>query len=248
MATKQIYKIINLDNNKVYIGKTIKPLEERLQEHIRTAKRWQKEDKLGKAHPYNSRLYPAMNKHGYDRFKIELVENVSDVASLEAREQYWIDKFNSTDDAIGYNISPGGMGGALFSGHKHTAETKAVLRQKSRQNIKLDKENLSKRQLPRTSRFQKLATGEILLATDFKQFKTSPAARRAFKQNFTTYKVIRIDGEFYICLNQRRNACEPLSIEDCQELLLKLTTYWKDFELDKAKVMRKALAAKRAGL
>lgn len=39
MVTGKIYKITNLDNKKIYIGKTIKTLEQRFQEHIVTAKR-----------------------------------------------------------------------------------------------------------------------------------------------------------------------------------------------------------------
>lgn len=39
MPTRQIYKIINSDNNKLYIGKTTKSLDKRFAEHITTAKR-----------------------------------------------------------------------------------------------------------------------------------------------------------------------------------------------------------------
>lgn len=88
MSAGKIYKIINIDNQKVYIGKTIKELDKRFSEHVITAKRWLKEDQSAKAHPYQSRLYPAMNLHGYDKFKIELVELVDDIASLGEREIY----------------------------------------------------------------------------------------------------------------------------------------------------------------
>lgn len=39
MATGKIYKLTNSDNQKIYIGKTIKPLEQRLKEHVTAAKR-----------------------------------------------------------------------------------------------------------------------------------------------------------------------------------------------------------------
>lgn len=39
MSTRKIYKIINLVTGKIYIGKTVKELQTRFQEHITTAKR-----------------------------------------------------------------------------------------------------------------------------------------------------------------------------------------------------------------
>ena len=39
MSTGNIYKLINIENNKIYIGKTIKPIQTRLAEHITAAKR-----------------------------------------------------------------------------------------------------------------------------------------------------------------------------------------------------------------
>ena len=36
-----IYKITNLINGKVYIGQTIRPMEERFERHLRDAKQWE---------------------------------------------------------------------------------------------------------------------------------------------------------------------------------------------------------------
>ena len=55
-----IYKIINLSNQKIYIGQTKKTIEERFQSHL----------KLAKNH-VNRYLYDAMNKYGYNNFIIE---------------------------------------------------------------------------------------------------------------------------------------------------------------------------------
>jgi group I intron endonuclease len=58
-----IYKITNLINNKIYIGKTIRTVELRWQEHIR-------DSKTGK-----TPLYLAMQKYGINNFKIEIIND-----------------------------------------------------------------------------------------------------------------------------------------------------------------------------
>ena len=55
-----IYKITNLINNKLYIGQTKKTIEERFKAHIKVARQHK-----------NRYLYDAMNKYGYENFKIE---------------------------------------------------------------------------------------------------------------------------------------------------------------------------------
>ena len=93
----KIYKICNDINNKLYIGKTSRTLEQRFYEHKRDADN----DK------YNSKLHRAMNKYGIEHFKIELIEECAD-EFLSSREKYYIDLFNSVLE--GYNISYGGEG------------------------------------------------------------------------------------------------------------------------------------------
>ena len=74
-----------------------------------------------KKYSHETKLYKAMNKYGYANFKIELVEQVDDY-KLNEREQYWIATYDTINN--GYNISPGGDGGPLFAGHKHSEATK----------------------------------------------------------------------------------------------------------------------------
>lgn len=99
---KYIYKIENDVNDKVYIGQTTKSLEERWKQHLRQSKR---EDK-------NYPLYKAMKTYGTEHFHISLVEEVSDEISLDEREQYWINYYNSYGQPNGYNDT---IGGNLFS-------------------------------------------------------------------------------------------------------------------------------------
>lgn len=93
-----IYKITNRINGKIYIGKTIKTIQERWKEHCSD---YQKER-------YEKRpLYSAMNKYGIEHFYIEPVEECS-VEFLSEREKFWIEYYGSFKN--GYNATIGGDG------------------------------------------------------------------------------------------------------------------------------------------
>ena len=117
----KIYKIINIITNKLYIGKTTQSLLKRLADHIQEAKRWANCKSSGKKFGYNSKLYSSMNKHGYENFKIELIELVETKAEMNRKEKYWINALNTRTN--GYNIAAGGNGG-FFLGCHHTAEAR----------------------------------------------------------------------------------------------------------------------------
>ena len=89
-----IYKITNDINQKVYIGKTERSIEERFKEHCRAYNSKQAEKRP---------LYSAMKKYGIEHFHVELVEETD---NPEEREQYWIKFYNSYGD--GYNATMGG--------------------------------------------------------------------------------------------------------------------------------------------
>ena len=55
-------------------------------------------------------LKRAMSKYGRENFKKEILEFCSDNVQLASREIFWINEKN-TLTPIGYNITPGGMGG-----------------------------------------------------------------------------------------------------------------------------------------
>ena len=93
-----IYKITNLINQKIYIGKTQKSIEERWRRHWADSKR---------ANISNRPLYKAFNKYGENNFTIEIIEECS-LDELEEREIYWIEKLGSFK--YGYNATTGGDG------------------------------------------------------------------------------------------------------------------------------------------
>lgn len=98
-----IYKIINDINDKIYIGKTEKTIEERFKAHISDGQKRRTEHRP---------LYNAINKYGAEHFSICLLEEVKREDASE-RERYWIKKFNSYEN--GYNATLGGDGASYLN-------------------------------------------------------------------------------------------------------------------------------------
>lgn len=85
-----IYKIKNDINNKLYIGQSINPIEDRMQRHISDSTR------------LNTHFARAMRKYGAEHFTIEVVEDgIEDQQVLTKRESYWINYYDSIKN--GYN-------------------------------------------------------------------------------------------------------------------------------------------------
>jgi len=82
-----IYLIINLANNKFYVG-SAKNLWQRKLTHLRDLK--------NKKHK-NIYLQYSYNKYGLQYFIIVLLEKVKSENDLTAREQYWIDTLDATN-------------------------------------------------------------------------------------------------------------------------------------------------------
>jgi group I intron endonuclease len=85
-----IYKVTNLINSKIYVGKSI----------------------IDDPDYYGSglKISNAIQKYGKENFNKEILEECPDT-NLNDREIHWISKLNACDDNIGYNISIGGTGG-----------------------------------------------------------------------------------------------------------------------------------------
>lgn len=98
----KIYKITNKLNGKIYIGQTLKSLEERFQKHCR------KTTEKDKYH-MNMAIKKAIRKYGKENFTIELIEEVNQEL-LDVREIYWISFYDSYNK--GYNCTLGGQNGA----------------------------------------------------------------------------------------------------------------------------------------
>ena len=90
-----IYKITNLENNKVYIGQAVN-IADRLRTHIKAG--------IG-IDPTNSELYKDMKKIGVENFMFEILE-VCPQVELNDKEKFWISFYHGQD--FGYNITKGG--------------------------------------------------------------------------------------------------------------------------------------------
>ena len=89
-----IYMILNLINNKIYIGQTIQPPIRRWYAHISKSKK------------YNGKGTPIMNviqKYGTENFKFIPICSCFDIDELNLRETYFIDLYNATDNSLGHN-------------------------------------------------------------------------------------------------------------------------------------------------
>ena len=107
-----IYKIANIKTNKCYIGETKESNPEtRWKRHLRTIAK-------GRGCPA---LQDAVQKHGVENFKFEVLIICFDESRFELEKQY-IKKYNSMVPN-GYNILEGGLGGGGFKGKKHTEKT-----------------------------------------------------------------------------------------------------------------------------
>ena len=92
-----IYKITNIETNKIYIGKTSKDLRTRWKTHINASLNLKND----------TRLYNSIRKYGKENFKIEQIDEANTLKELQEKEFYWINYFNSTSEKIGYNIQKG---------------------------------------------------------------------------------------------------------------------------------------------
>lgn len=92
-----IYKIENLINHRVYIGQTIMDVKDRWYRHCEINGVSESE----KATP----IKRAILKYGKENFSFDVIEEVPK-DSLDDREKYWIDKFDSYRN--GYNATAGG--------------------------------------------------------------------------------------------------------------------------------------------
>jgi group I intron endonuclease len=94
-----IYKIENLINGKIYIGKSVN-IKNRFQNH-------KSESFNEKSNAYDTAIHRAIRKYGIESFSFEVIEKCSR-EDLSNREKYWIEFYNSFGK--GYNLTLGGEG------------------------------------------------------------------------------------------------------------------------------------------
>jgi len=127
---KYIYKITNLINNKIYIGQRQSKVESTLDIKYMGS---------GKA------LKRAFKKYGIKNFTKEIIEICESKEQLDEREIYWIKKFKSTDNKIGYNIAHGAGGnGAANKGNHNIGGWNKGLNKNNSEGIRRNAESVSR--------------------------------------------------------------------------------------------------------
>jgi len=84
--TTGIYAIMNLVNNKVYVGSTTRSFKTRWDVH---------QSYLRSNNHHNRHLQYAWNKYGEYSFQFTVLEEIKNDTIIIEREQYWLDKFRT---------------------------------------------------------------------------------------------------------------------------------------------------------
>jgi group I intron endonuclease len=100
----QIYKVINKENGKIYIGQTVRTMELRKNEHYYSIKR----------NSSNNHFHNALSKYDKDSFEWKLLL-ICDDKDLDYYEVELINKYKSSDKSIGYNSDIGGNSNKIIS-------------------------------------------------------------------------------------------------------------------------------------
>jgi group I intron endonuclease len=116
-----IYKITNIQNQKVYIGQTIRPIEQRFHRHINDAMN----------NILDTHFARAIRKYGKDNFIIEEIDNAKTQNELNEKEQYWIQYYNSVNNGYNETDAINKCGGNTYL--SKTEEEMEVIKDKIRQ-------------------------------------------------------------------------------------------------------------------
>ena len=133
-----IYKITNIQNNKVYIGQTIRPIEQRFKRHL--------SDALNNI--LDTHFARAIRKYGKENFTIEEIDTAQTQEELNQKEQYWIRYYNSVKEGYNETDAISKCGGNTYQ--SKTEEEMEVIKEKIRQT-KIGAKNPMARKIKRTN-------------------------------------------------------------------------------------------------
>lgn len=141
--TRGIYKIINVVNNKFYVGSAV-DFTARKRRHWWALR--------SQRHP-NKHLQSAWNKYGEESFKFLIAEELGEKDDLLAAENVWLKEhvgkdycYNLGTDAIAFQLGMSGeknaMWGKTFS---HTPEAKARISAAAKSRVQSEEEKTKRR-------------------------------------------------------------------------------------------------------
>lgn len=128
-----IYKITNIVNGKVYIGQTIRPIEDRFHRHINDAM----------SNRLNTHFARAIRKYGPDNFKIEVIDSSTSQKELTEKEQYWIRYYNSVENGYNETDAKDKCGGNTYQ--SKTPEEMCIIKDKLRKTKLGNKNPMAKK-------------------------------------------------------------------------------------------------------
>ena len=168
-----IYKITNIQNNKIYIGQTIRPVEQRFHRHI--------SDALNNI--LDTHFARAIRKYGKDSFVVETIDVAQTQDELNQKERYWIQYYNSVQEGYNETDAISKCGGNTYQ--SKTEGEMEVIKEKIRQT-KIGAKNPMAKKIKRTN----IITGEIDI------FDTVISCAKACGiQNGKTSIVSRLNGQ-----------------------------------------------------
>ncbi len=144
MIIGEIYIITNIQNNKIYIGQTIRPVEYRFHRHINDALN----NKL------DTHFARAIRKYGPQSFKLEVIDNAKTQDELNQKEQYWIRFYDSVNKGYNETDAISKCGGNTYK--SKTEEEMSIIKEKIRKT-KLGAKNPMARKVKRIN----IKTGEV---------------------------------------------------------------------------------------
>lgn len=102
-----VYIAVNTVNGKVYIGKH--------QRNCPVTQRWKEHQQAAARGAPNSYFLNAIRKYGFEAFSFSvLLDGITDRKELSFQERKFITQYQSSNPAIGYNLTAGGEGGGAF--------------------------------------------------------------------------------------------------------------------------------------
>lgn len=110
-----IYKITNKKNGKMYIGQTIRPVEDRWKRHC--------SDALN--HILDTHFARAIRYYAPSAFTIEIIDTATTQQELTAKESYWITWYDSINNGYNETSAIHKCGGNTYQG-KNAEELKII--------------------------------------------------------------------------------------------------------------------------
>lgn len=170
-----IYKIKNIENNKVYIGQTCQSFQKRF---------WHHQWKLKNGNHDNKFLQNEWNKYGEEKFEFSIIEIV-DKSLLDEREIFWIEEYRKQNICL--NLQDGGQ--SVHLERFVSPETRKRVGEINRE--KLTGKKLSEETKEKMSK-ARLNKSHIKKKTDSITEKQAREIKKLFVQGFSSHEIMEI--------------------------------------------------------